>query len=409
MRRSPARIAAPEPDSWIPIESLESLPELEELLDPKYLVDSGQSRAVKIGDDGTGYVLIDSEVKSALEFEHKAKVELSQRRWLSKHRSIRMKQRAKYQRIIGLIVVAALALLSAFGIYKYFVAPVDQVAFSTKPMVPVRVPIIVEGEKRTVLSVADSMKELIDEQSLGNVVPIQKTFKYDQYSSSGTDELLEFRYEKNVQLNVDSTSSTVKSTDLTVQDFLQSNNIVIDSDDIVTPPRQTPLNGVTNVDVQRVSSSTRTQDVAIPFKVINQNDSSLTKGKTKIQRTGINGSQTLTYTQTIHEGKVASEVISSRVTTKSPVDQIVLVGTKNPVSQSGKATFYGAPSGTCAHKTLPMGTIVTITNVSTGASTTCKVADRGPFAQGRVIDLSKDTFSQIASLSQGVVTVNLSW
>lgn len=76
--------------------------------------------------------------------------------------------------------------------------------------------------------------------------------------------------------------------------------------------------------------------------------------------------------------------------------------------ESGLATWYGAPAGTCAHKTLPFGTIVTVTS-DTGASTTCVVADRGPYAAGRVIDLAKDVFSQIAPLGAGVVPVTLSW
>ena len=49
MRQSPARKSAPVSQSWIPIESLESLPEMEELLDSSLLVDSGQSRAVRKG------------------------------------------------------------------------------------------------------------------------------------------------------------------------------------------------------------------------------------------------------------------------------------------------------------------------------------------------------------------------
>src|SRR2546430_1537795 len=71
-------------------------------------------------------------------------------------------------------------------------------------------------------------------------------------------------------------------------------------------------------------------------------------------------------------------------------------------SQSGGATWYdAAPPGTCAHRTLPMGTVVTIRSQS-GATATCTVSDRGPFADGMIIDLAKDVFSKLAPLSQGV-------
>jgi len=78
-------------------------------------------------------------------------------------------------------------------------------------------------------------------------------------------------------------------------------------------------------------------------------------------------------------------------------------------SQSGGATWYdAAPPGTCAHKTLPMGTIVTI-HATNGRTATCKVSDRGPYASGMIIDLAKDVFEQLAPLSQGVVQVTITW
>jgi len=79
-------------------------------------------------------------------------------------------------------------------------------------------------------------------------------------------------------------------------------------------------------------------------------------------------------------------------------------------SQSGGATWYdAAPSGTCAHRTLPFGTVVKIRNQSNGATATCTVEDRGPYADGLVIDLAKDVFSKLAPLSSGVIQVTISW
>lgn len=86
----------------------------------------------------------------------------------------------------------------------------------------------------------------------------------------------------------------------------------------------------------------------------------------------------------------------------------------------GKATFYGAAvqgygtaSGetfdmnlfTAAHKTLPFGTIVEVTNLANGESVEVKINDRGPYGPGRVIDLSSSAFEEIASLSTGVISV----
>lgn len=58
---------------------------------------------------------------------------------------------------------------------------------------------------------------------------------------------------------------------------------------------------------------------------------------------------------------------------------------------------------TAAHKTLPMGTKVRVTNPANGKSIVVKINDRGPYIKGRVIDLSRGAFQQIAPLKQGII------
>lgn len=60
-----------------------------------------------------------------------------------------------------------------------------------------------------------------------------------------------------------------------------------------------------------------------------------------------------------------------------------------------------------AHKTLPMGTKVKVTNLANGKSVVAKVTDRGPYVPNRVVDLSLAAFKQIATLKEGVVNVNV--
>lgn len=83
--------------------------------------------------------------------------------------------------------------------------------------------------------------------------------------------------------------------------------------------------------------------------------------------------------------------------------------TAPPRQQTGKASWYQAPSGTCAHRTLPMGTIVKVVNLANGASTTCRVADRGPYVDGRIIDLDREDFDRISTASTGVIDVRIEW
>jgi len=90
--------------------------------------------------------------------------------------------------------------------------------------------------------------------------------------------------------------------------------------------------------------------------------------------------------------------------------------------QHGKATFYAkkflgnrtasgerlhADSLTCAHRTLPFGTMVRVTNPANGKSVVVRVTDRGPFVKGRIVDLSPRAARELGIIAQGVAMVKL--
>jgi hypothetical protein len=83
--------------------------------------------------------------------------------------------------------------------------------------------------------------------------------------------------------------------------------------------------------------------------------------------------------------------------------------TAPPRTQTGQASWFQAPAGTCAHRTLPFGTVLTVTNLGNARQVQCRVADRGPFVAGRIIDLDREDFDRIATASQGVISVRITW
>ena len=79
-------------------------------------------------------------------------------------------------------------------------------------------------------------------------------------------------------------------------------------------------------------------------------------------------------------------------------------------TDSGIASWFNAPDATCAHRTLPMGTLVKVTRIHNGAVASCKVNDRGPTLEtGRLIDLSLDTFEKLATSGAGLIDVRIEW
>jgi rare lipoprotein A len=85
----------------------------------------------------------------------------------------------------------------------------------------------------------------------------------------------------------------------------------------------------------------------------------------------------------------------------------------------GLASFYGHQSRTAsgekfnpqeltaAHRTLPFGTKVRVTDVATGRSVTVRVNDRGPFIPGRVVDISSSAAETLGISGRGVAKVKL--
>jgi rare lipoprotein A len=62
---------------------------------------------------------------------------------------------------------------------------------------------------------------------------------------------------------------------------------------------------------------------------------------------------------------------------------------------------------TAAHRTLPFGTRLRVTNVATGQSVTVRVNDRGPFVPGRVVDVSRSAAEVLGMVDRGITKVKL--
>lgn len=62
---------------------------------------------------------------------------------------------------------------------------------------------------------------------------------------------------------------------------------------------------------------------------------------------------------------------------------------------------------TAAHRTLPFGTIVRVTNLSNGKTVDCSISDRGPYIKGRVIDVTIGAAEKLGFKSKGVTKVKV--
>ena len=68
---------------------------------------------------------------------------------------------------------------------------------------------------------------------------------------------------------------------------------------------------------------------------------------------------------------------------------------------------YHANLKTAAHRILPFGTMVKVTNLKNNKSVIVRINDRGPFSKGRIIDLSKCAMKAIDGINDGVINVEI--
>jgi rare lipoprotein A len=75
--------------------------------------------------------------------------------------------------------------------------------------------------------------------------------------------------------------------------------------------------------------------------------------------------------------------------------------------QTASGEVFDEEAMTAAHRSLPFGSVVQVTNQKNGKSVRVRINDRGPFVRGRVIDLSKGAARKIDMINDGVVPVRL--
>ncbi len=212
----------------------------------------------------------------------------------------------------------------------------------------------------------------------------------------------------------------VYSNARTAGELLSAMGITPGALDRVQPPPSTPLHVGSTVIVDRVQVLRRDAVRAIPFAVRTTRTSQLAPGQVRVLSPGVAGLEDVTERVVVVNGHVESTTILARRVLRPSFAQVRLSGPASPNlpqgapgghAAAGKATWYDPPwSGlTAASPWIPFGTHVTVTDLASGRTVIVVIDDRGPFAPGRIVDLSPEAFSLLAPLGQGVLDVRITW
>lgn len=155
---------------------------------------------------------------------------------------------------------------------------------------------------------------------------------------TGNETIAVKRYH-DVTVLFDGTRKTVVVPDGTVADALKAAGVTLGGEDVATPAPEAALVNDMQVTVQRVSYQEVTTTEAVAFETVKKEDSSMTKGATKVETEGREGVRTIVTREKWVDGeRVETEEISNEIT-QEPVAKVVRVGTKPRVA--GQAIVGG--------------------------------------------------------------------
>jgi uncharacterized protein YabE (DUF348 family) len=209
---------------------------------------------------------------------------------------------------------------------------------------------------------------------------------------------------------IDGKTSEFYALENSVAGALQENDIRLGEDDFTKPELNSKLQNNIFIEVVRVEVKEEIVKKEIPFKIKENEDADLSWRTKKITQKGEKGIKEVTYKIVSHNSKEISRKILEEETIKEPVTEIVSQGTyvKIGKTHTGVASWYAFRGGMyAANPWLPMGSYVRVTNNENGKQAIVQINDRGPFGNGRIIDLDKIAFAKIANLGAGLVNVKM--
>lgn len=265
------------------------------------------------------------------------------------------------------------------------------------------------GVSFEMISKADTVEEFLKEQKIDLAQQDVVYPKKEEKVFSGTQIIIERA--KKITIKEGGKSREIFSLQNTVEEAIWENKeIALGDDDITVPSRKTLIKDEMTIVVTHVLIKEEIKNESIASKTVTNEDDKLGwRIKKKIQK-GEAGNREVKYRVVYYNDKEISRKVLEKNVTKDPVDEIVTQGTYVKIGKvhTGMASWY-AYTGTlsAANPWLPMGSYVRVTNKDNGKSVIVKINDRGPFGNGRIIDLDKVAFEKIAPLGQGTASIKM--
>ncbi len=271
--------------------------------------------------------------------------------------------------------------------------------------------LIVDGEPRRVLARGLTVGEALTD--LGLVVGPKDHVFPESAEKLRPSMSIFVRNAIHAKLRVDGRLRDVISSADTVNNLLAQAGVAVGENDYVFPARDTePRDGMW-IRVVRVRRIETARNVRIPFEVVTHRDPNMESGVREVIQSGGEGLKVQRFRIVLEDGRRVSSTLLSERVLRPARNHVVRVGIKEPTfeggggTQEGVASWYASDGLVAAHLSLPIGSVVRVTNVDNGRAVNVRITNRGPFMDGRVIDLADDAFQRLAPLGKGTIRVKV--
>ncbi len=310
-----------------------------------------------------------------------------------------------------------LILLVIFFSWKYFIREKRVLGLSTQLK---KVSINDAGLSNNIETNANSVEEFLTEQ--GMEIGDKDIIYPAKDSPILPGSQINIQRIKNVFVVADGNKVEIYGFKETVKEILEENNVSFKEEDIIKPSRKSFAYNDLEIKITRVEIKEETEEEPIAFKTVEEKDDELGWRTRKVTQKGAKGIKEIKYEVAYHDGtEVSRKTIETNVL-KEPVNEVVTQGTyvKLGKSHKGQGTWYDQSyypnllkrypfegNMFAANPWLPLGSYAKVTNTANGESVIVRINDRGPFGDGRIIDLNKVAFAKIASIGAGVINVKV--
>ncbi len=209
---------------------------------------------------------------------------------------------------------------------------------------------ITDGESETVVTAnaGDTVESILEEAEItvgeDDVVTPDLTY---EITAEDTEIVIERMI--TVTITTDGESEDVLTSAETVEELLEEQEIEVGENDVVTPEADTELEDGMEIVISLATTEQVVEQEEIAYNTTYEDSSSIYEGETSVKQEGVNGIKEITYEVTYVDGEEISREVVSEEVTQEAIDEIILQGTKKKSttssSSSGSSSSGSSSSG----------------------------------------------------------------